>query len=62
MTVRDASLDVSADEDTITLTGYMSLGSRQNPRLAFRTYEYSGGFDEVGCYAPQSTKHTFQPL
>ena len=53
MTVRDASLDVSADEDTITLTGYIP-GITAESRLAFRTYEYSGGFDEVGCYAPQS--------
>ena len=55
MTVRDASLDVSADEDTITLTGYIP-GITAESRLAFRTYEYSGGFDEVGCHAAHSQK------
>ena len=53
MTVRDASLDVSADEDTITLTGYIP-GITAESRLAFRTYDYFGSSDEVGCHVPQS--------
>ena len=51
MTVRDASLDVSTDEDTITLTGYIP-GITAESRLAFKTNEYSGGSDEVGCQEP----------
>ena len=53
MTVRDASLDVSADEDTITLSGYIP-GITAESRLAFRTYDYFGSSDEVGCHVPQS--------
>ena len=53
MTVRDASLDVSAEEDTITLSGYIP-GITAESRLAFRTYDYFGSSDEVGCHVPQS--------
>jgi len=49
--VRDASLAVSAEADTITLSGYIP-GITADSRLVFRTSEYLGGSDDVGCYAP----------
>ena len=48
ISLRDASHEVSADEDMITLSGYIP-GITAESRLAFRTHEYSGGSDEVGC-------------
>ena len=48
ISLRDASHEVSADEDTITLSGYIP-GITPESRLAFRTHEYAGGSDEVGC-------------
>ena len=48
----DASFEVSPEEDTITLSGYIS-GITAESRLAFKTYEYFGSSDEVGCRAPR---------
>ena len=50
---RNASLEVSAEEDTITISGYVP-GISAEARLAFRTHEYFGSSDEVGCHVPQS--------
>ncbi len=49
--VRGAILAVSAEADTITLSGYIP-GITADSRLVFRTSEYLGGSDDVGCYAP----------
>lgn len=49
--VRDASLAVSAEADTITLSGYIP-GITADSRLVFRTFEHLGGSDDVGCLAP----------
>lgn len=47
-----AVLEASAEEDTITLTGDIP-GITPAARLAFRTYDYYGNADEVGCFNPQ---------
>ena len=52
MTLSDATLKVSAEEDTITLSGYVP-GITADSRLAFRTHEYFGSSDGVGCHEPQ---------
>ncbi len=52
MPAADAALDVSPQEDTITLSGKIS-GITPESRLAFRTYDFLTGFDEVGCFAAQ---------
>ena len=51
MSERDASLEVSVEEDTITISGYIP-GITAEARLSFKTNEYSGGSDEVGCQKP----------
>ena len=53
MTVAEAALEVSSEEDTMTLSGNIP-GITTESRLAFRTYDHFGNSDEVGCYAPQS--------
>ena len=50
MSTEDTTLEVSSEEDTITLSGYIP-GITTESRLAFRTYDYYGSSDEVGCYA-----------
>ena len=52
MLAADATLEVSPEEDTITLSGNIP-GITTESRLAFRTYDYLGSFDEVGCFTPQ---------
>ncbi len=52
MPAADAALEVSPQEDTITLSGNIP-GITPESRLAFRTYDYLNGFDEVGCFASQ---------
>ena len=46
-----ASLEVSAEADTITLSGYIP-GITAESRLVFETREYFGSSDAVGCHAP----------
>ena len=53
MSTADATLEVSSEEDTITLSGNIP-GITTESRLAFRTYVYLDNSDEVGCYASQS--------
>ena len=59
----DATLEVSPEEDTITLSGNIP-GITAESQLAFRAYDYFGGSDELGCpatpgqSAPQSTLPT----
>ena len=53
MSTEDTTLEVSSEEDTITLSGYIP-GITTESRLAFRTYDYYGSSDEVGCYASQN--------
>ena len=50
-TLRDASLEVSAETDTMILRGRIP-GITPDSRLSFRTDEYLGDFDEVGCQDP----------
>ena len=56
----DATLEVSPEEDTITLSGNIP-GITEDSQLTFRAYDYFGGSDGVGCpatpgqSAPQST-------
>ena len=49
----DAALEVSPDEDTLTLSGRIP-GITTASRLAFRTYDFAGDFDEIGCFTSQS--------
>ena len=62
MTLEDASLEVSAEEDTITLTGDIP-GITSESRLSFRTNDYSHDFDSdtVGCFSPASGGHAPAP-
>ena len=48
----EAALEVSSEEDTITLSGNIP-GVTTESRLAFRTYDYFGNSDEVGCFTSQ---------
>ena len=48
--IADASLEVSTQEKTITLSGEIP-GITAESRLAFQTYDYFGGSDEVACQA-----------
>ena len=50
---RDAGLEVSAETDTMILRGRIP-GITPASRLSFRTHEYLGEFDEVGCQDPPS--------
>ena len=50
MSMSDATLEVSPEEDTITLSGNIP-GITEDSQLAFRAYDYFGGSDEVGCPA-----------
>ena len=52
MPAADATLEVSPEEDTITLSGNIP-GITTESRLAFRTYDYLDSFDEVGCFPAQ---------
>jgi len=46
-----ARIEVSADEDTITLSGEIP-GITAESQLAFGVYDYLGGSEEVGCLTP----------
>ena len=46
----DATLEVSPEEDTITLSGNIP-GITAESQLTFETYDYFGGSDGVGCPA-----------
>ena len=62
MTLEDASLEVSAEEDTITLTGDIP-GITSESRLSFRTYDFGHSYDSdtVGCFSPASGGHAPAP-
>ena len=46
-----ARIEVSAEEDTITLSGEIP-GITAESQLAFGVYDYLGGAEEVGCLTP----------
>lgn len=46
-----ARIEVSAEEDTITLSGEIP-GITAESELAFGVYDYLGGSEEVGCLSP----------
>ena len=48
-----ARIEVSAEEDTITLSGEIP-GITADSQLAFVVYDYLGGAEEVGCLSPYS--------
>ena len=48
--ISDASLEVSVQENTLSLSGEIP-GITANSRLAFQTYDYLVGSDEVACQA-----------
>ena len=52
-TLREARLAVSAEEDTMILSGRIP-GITPDSRLSFRTQDYLSGSDEVGCQDPPS--------
>ncbi len=54
----DATLEVSPEEDTITLSGNIP-GITEDSQLTFRAYDYFGGSDEVGCQEPPSNLTSF---
>ncbi len=47
----DAHIDVSAEDNTITLSGEIPGITTVSP-LAFEAYDYSGGTEKVGCLSP----------
>ncbi|MDE0311426.1 MAG: hypothetical protein OXI52_04110, partial [Caldilineaceae bacterium] len=47
----DARLEVSAEDNTITLSGEIPGITTVSP-LAFKAYDYSGGTEMVGCLSP----------
>ncbi len=57
MPAADATLEVSPEEDTITLSGNIP-GITTESRLAFRTYDYLYGFGGVGCLTSKSQSRT----
>ncbi len=61
-TLEDASLEVSAEANTVTLTGDIP-GITSESRLTFRTHDYSHDFDSdtVGCFSPASGGHAPAP-
>ena len=52
-TLREARLAVSAEEDTMILSGRIP-GITPDSRLSFRTQDFLSGSDEVGCQDPPS--------
>ena len=46
-----ARIEVSAEEDTITLSGEIP-GITAESQLAFGVYDFLGGTEEVGCLSP----------
>ena len=49
--LEDARIEVSAEEDTITLSGEIP-GITAESQLAFGVYDHLGGAEEVGCLTP----------
>jgi len=49
MTVEWGSLEVSAEDNTITISGKVP-GITADSRLAFGAFDYLGGAEEVGCF------------
>ena len=60
MTLEDASLEVSAEANTVTLTGDIP-GITSESRLSFRTNDHEHGHDVVGCPFPASGSHAPTP-
>ncbi len=52
----DARIEVSAEDNTITLSGEIPGITTVSP-LAFEAYDYSGGTEKVGCLSPVSCCH-----
>ena len=51
MLLADASIEVSTQDNTITLSGEIP-GITTKSRLAFETYDFFAGFEGVGCQTP----------
>ena len=49
--LEDARIEVSAEDNTITLSGEIPGITTVSP-LAFEAYDYSGGREKVGCLSP----------
>ena len=49
--LEDARIEVSAEDNTITLSGEIPGITTVSP-LAFEAYDYSGGTEKVGCLSP----------
>ena len=60
MTLEDASLEVSTEANTVTLTGDIP-GITSESRLSFRTNDHEHGHDVVGCPFPASGSHAPTP-
>ncbi|MCY3707448.1 MAG: hypothetical protein OXG26_01045 [Caldilineaceae bacterium] len=59
MTVDWGSLEVSAEDNTITLSGKVP-GITADSRLAFGAFDFLGGTEEVGCFLSNGLGH--QPV
>ena len=52
--IEDASVEISAEADTITITGQIP-GITSESRLTFETFDVHSGIDHVTCHAPYRT-------
>ena len=53
MTIEEGRIEVSAEDNTITLSGRVP-GITADSRLAFGTFDFLGGPEEVGCFLSYS--------
>lgn len=56
MGIADARLELSVEDDTLTLSGEIP-GITAQSRLAFGAFDHLGGTEEVGCFLPNDLAH-----
>ena len=56
MGIADARLELSAEDNTLTLSGEIP-GITPQSRLAFGAFDHLGGTEEVGCFLPNDLAH-----
>jgi hypothetical protein len=56
MGIADARLELSVEDDTLTLSGEIP-GITAQSRLAFGAFDHLGGTEEVGCFLPSTLAH-----
>lgn len=56
MAIAEGHLELSVEDDTITLSGKVP-GITAQSRLAFGAFDHLGGIEEVGCFLPSNLAH-----